>query len=130
MRPCVTALLGAAATFDDLMKIGVRDQLVIELSTVITVLTILLIVYRSLVAMFIPLITIGLSMVVAQQVVAVHPWDTAETLYARLETAAIGLLTSAWPDAVLARWPGVVQSSIGHGAGVRGRGFRQFGRGG
>lgn len=63
-------VVGAAATFDDIMQIGVRDQLVIELATAITVFTILLIVYRSLIAMFIPLITIGLSMVVAQQVVA------------------------------------------------------------
>ena len=63
-------VVGAAATFDDLNLIGVRDQLVIEIATVVTVFTILVIVYRSLVAMLIPLITIGLSMLVSQQVVA------------------------------------------------------------
>lgn len=63
-------VVGAAATFDDLNLIGVRDQLVIEIATVVTVFTILIIVYRSLVAMLIPLITIGVSMLVAQQVVA------------------------------------------------------------
>lgn len=63
-------VVGAAATFDDLTKIGIRDQLVIEISTVVLVFTILVIVYRSLVAMLIPLVTIGVSMVVAQQVVA------------------------------------------------------------
>ena len=63
-------VVGAAATFDDLNKIGARDQLIIEIATVLTVFTILVLVYRSLVAMLIPLVTIGVSMVVAQQVVA------------------------------------------------------------
>ena len=63
-------VVGAAATFDDLNEIGVRDQHVIEIATVLTVFVILVMVYRSLVAMLIPLITIGVSMVVAQQVVA------------------------------------------------------------
>lgn len=63
-------VVGASATFDDLNAIGVRDQLMIEIATVVTVFTILVIVYRSLVAMLIPLITIGFSMLVAQQVVA------------------------------------------------------------
>lgn len=63
-------LVGGAATFDDLNKIGARDQLIIEISTVVTILTILIIVYRNLVAMVMPLITIGISMAVAQQVVA------------------------------------------------------------
>ncbi|MFV8052220.1 RND family transporter [Mycobacterium sp. 48b] len=63
-------VVGAAATFDDIDKIGARDQHIIEIATVVMVLTILIIVYRNLVAMLIPLITIGISMVVAQQVVA------------------------------------------------------------
>lgn len=63
-------VVGAAATFDDIDKIGARDQHLIEISTVVMVLTILIIVYRNLVAMLIPLITIGVSMIVAQQVVA------------------------------------------------------------
>lgn len=63
-------VVGGAATFDDLNEIGARDQLIIEVSTVVTILTILIIVYRNLVAMLMPLITIGISMAVAQQVVA------------------------------------------------------------
>nr|WP_319454167.1 MULTISPECIES: RND family transporter [unclassified Mycobacterium] len=63
-------VVGAAATFDDLNDIGVRDQHVIETATVVTVFVILVIVYRSLVAMLLPLLTIGVSMGVAQQVVA------------------------------------------------------------
>ena len=64
-------VVGPAATFEDVSAIGIRDQHIIELSTVILVLTILILVYRSLVAMLIPLFTIGIALVVAQQVVAV-----------------------------------------------------------
>ncbi|GAB7070749.1 RND family transporter [Mycolicibacterium hodleri] len=63
-------VVGASATFEDLNKLGEHDQTIIELSTVITIFTILVIVYRNLVAMLMPLITIGVSMGVAQQVVA------------------------------------------------------------
>jgi RND superfamily putative drug exporter len=63
-------VVGASATFDDLNKIGEHDQLIIEISTVVTIFTILVIVYRNLVAMLMPLVTIGISMGVAQQVVA------------------------------------------------------------
>lgn len=63
-------VVGAAATFDDLNKIGEHDQVIIEVSTVVTIFTILVIVYRNLVAMLMPLLTIGVTMAVAQQVVA------------------------------------------------------------
>lgn len=63
-------VVGASATFADLNKIGAEDQLIIEISTVVTIFTILILVYRNLVAMVMPLITIGISMGVAQQVVA------------------------------------------------------------
>jgi putative drug exporter of the RND superfamily len=63
-------IVGAAATFDDVNKIGVRDQLVIETTTGILVFTILVLVYRSFVAMLLPLLTIGAALLVAQQVVA------------------------------------------------------------
>lgn len=65
-----SAIVGAAATMDDVTEIALRDQLIIEVSTVVTVLLILIIVYRNLVAMVIPLLTIGISLAVAQQVVA------------------------------------------------------------
>lgn len=63
-------VVGASATFDDLNKLGEHDQTIIEVSTVVTIFTILVIVYRNLVAMLMPLFTIGVSMGVAQQVVA------------------------------------------------------------
>lgn len=63
-------VVGASATFADLNEIGVKDQAIIEISTVVTIFSILIIVYRNLVAMLMPLITIGVSMGVAQQVVA------------------------------------------------------------
>ncbi|WP_365997930.1 RND family transporter [Mycolicibacterium sp.] len=63
-------VVGASATLDDLTKLGEHDQFIIEVSTVVTIFTILVIVYRNLVAMLMPLVTIGVSMGVAQQVVA------------------------------------------------------------
>ncbi|TFV60684.1 RND family transporter [Mycobacterium sp. PS03-16] len=63
-------MVGAAATFEDINAIGARDQLVIEIATVGTILTILLIVYRSIVGMLIPLLTIGLALGVSNQAVA------------------------------------------------------------
>ncbi|MGW0158724.1 MMPL/RND family transporter [Mycobacterium sp. NPDC003323] len=64
------SIVGAAATFEDVSKISLSDQVLIEISTVVTVLLILIIVYRNLVAMIIPLISIAISLAVAQQVVA------------------------------------------------------------
>ncbi|CAN7472946.1 RND family transporter [Mycolicibacterium frederiksbergense] len=64
------SIVGAAATMEDVTGIALRDQLLIEVSTVVTVLLILIIVYRNLVAMVIPLLSIGISLAVAQQVVA------------------------------------------------------------
>ena len=63
-------MIGPAATLYDLTKTGERDQVIIEIATVGMVLTILLIVYRNVVAMLLPLLTIGVALVVAQQVVA------------------------------------------------------------
>jgi RND superfamily putative drug exporter len=63
-------VVGAAATFEDINVIGARDQHVIEIATIGTIFTILLLVYRSLIGMAIPLVTIGLSLAVANQVVA------------------------------------------------------------
>jgi putative drug exporter of the RND superfamily len=62
--------VGAPATFDDVSNIGTRDQHLIEIATVLMVFTILILVYRSVVAMLLPVATIGVSLVVAQQAVA------------------------------------------------------------
>jgi putative drug exporter of the RND superfamily len=63
-------VVGPAATMDDLTTTGAEDQHFIEIATVLMVLTILLVVYRNVIAMLLPLATIGVSLVVAQQVVA------------------------------------------------------------
>jgi RND superfamily putative drug exporter len=59
-----------AATVADLTDVGGRNQIHIEIAMVIMVLVILLIIYRNPVTMLLPLITIGVSLVTAQAVVA------------------------------------------------------------
>ena len=63
-------LTGPAATIADLNEIGEGDLHLIEIGTAVMVLLILLIVYRNPVTMFVPLITIGISLVTAQGVLA------------------------------------------------------------
>lgn len=63
-------MTGPAATVADLNHVGERDLKVIELAIAILVLAILLIIYRNPVTMIVPLASIGLSVVVAQAVVA------------------------------------------------------------
>ncbi|WP_083030458.1 RND family transporter [Mycolicibacterium insubricum] len=63
-------VVGPAATLEDVNDIGAGDQHLIEIATVVLVLTILILVYRNVAAMLMPLLTIGVSLVVAQQVVA------------------------------------------------------------
>jgi putative drug exporter of the RND superfamily len=63
-------LTGPAATGDDLMYIGIRDMHVIESAVVLMVLIILFVIYRNPVTMMLPLITIGVSVGVAQAIVA------------------------------------------------------------
>lgn len=61
---------GPAGTFNDIKDLGDRDITTIEIATVLALLTILLMVYRNLLTMILPLITIGVSLVTAQGVVA------------------------------------------------------------
>jgi RND superfamily putative drug exporter len=63
-------LTGPAATVSDLTTFGERDVHVVETATALMVLTILLLVYRNPLTMFLPLATIGLSLVIAQQIIA------------------------------------------------------------
>jgi RND superfamily putative drug exporter len=63
-------LTGPAATGDDLMYIGIRDMHVIEAAVVIMVLIILFVIYRNPFTMMLPLITIGVSVGVAQSIVS------------------------------------------------------------
>jgi len=61
---------GPAGTFNDIQDIGEKDRTKIEVATVVALLAILLMVYRNPLTMILPLITIGVSLVVAQGVVA------------------------------------------------------------
>ncbi|GAB7144835.1 RND family transporter [Mycobacterium riyadhense] len=63
-------LTGPAATVADLTAAGERDRLPIELAIAVLVLVVLLLVYRNPVTMLLPLIAIGLSLLIAQAVVA------------------------------------------------------------
>jgi RND superfamily putative drug exporter len=68
--PLTANLTGPAATVADLTVAGERDRLPIELAIAFLVLVVLLLVYRNPVTMLLPLIAIGMSLVIAQSVVA------------------------------------------------------------
>ncbi|MGC2346890.1 MAG: RND family transporter, partial [Mycobacterium sp.] len=61
---------GPVASIADLNNIGQEDGHLVEIATAVSVLVILMIVYRNLIAMLVPLATIGLSLVTAQAVVS------------------------------------------------------------
>jgi putative drug exporter of the RND superfamily len=63
-------MAGPAATAEDLTEISERDIQVIEIGTTVLVLLILLVVYRNLITMLVPLITIGISLAAAQGILA------------------------------------------------------------
>ncbi|WP_301336926.1 RND family transporter [Mycobacterium asiaticum] len=63
-------LTGPAATVADLTAAGNRDRVPIEVAIAVLVLLVLLLVYRNPVTMLLPLLAIGISMVIAQAVVA------------------------------------------------------------
>lgn len=63
-------LTGPAATVADLTVAGDHDRLPIELAIAVLVLLVLLVVYRSPITMLLPLISIGISLVIAQALVA------------------------------------------------------------
>ncbi|WAJ43666.1 MMPL family transporter [Mycobacterium sp. Aquia_216] len=63
-------LTGPAATVADLTVAGDHDRVPIELAIAVLVLIVLLVIYRSAITMLLPLLTIGISLVIAQAVVA------------------------------------------------------------
>ena len=63
-------LTGTAATVADFIDVSVRDQIRIELAIITLLLVILLIIYRNPITMLLPLITIGVSLAIAQTVLA------------------------------------------------------------
>ncbi|MEZ0350445.1 RND family transporter [Mycobacterium sp. pR1184] len=70
--PLTVNLTGPAATVADLTVAGDKDRLPIELAIAVLVLIVLLVIYRSAVTMLLPLLTIGISLVIAQAVVAAY----------------------------------------------------------
>lgn len=70
--PLTVNVTGPAATVADLTVAGDRDRLPIELAIAVLVLIVLLFVYRSAVTMLLPLITIGLSLMIAEAAVAAY----------------------------------------------------------
>jgi RND superfamily putative drug exporter len=68
--PLTVHITGPAATVADLTVAGQQDRMPIELAIAVLVLLVLLVVYRNLVTMLLPLVTIGSSLVIAQAVVA------------------------------------------------------------
>ncbi|OBJ90621.1 RND family transporter [Mycobacterium asiaticum] len=63
-------LSGPLATVADITDMGQEDIHFIEIATVVSVLLILLVIYRNLVTMFVPLATIGISVATAQGVLS------------------------------------------------------------
>ena len=68
--PLTVHITGPAATVADLTVAGHRDRAPIEIAIAVLVLAVLLLVYRNPITMLLPLLTIGLSLVIAQAVVA------------------------------------------------------------
>jgi putative drug exporter of the RND superfamily len=68
--PLEVHLSGPAATVADLTVAGQRDRLPIEIAIGVLVLVVLLLVYRNPITMLLPLTGIGISLVIAQSVVA------------------------------------------------------------
>ncbi len=68
--PLTGHLTGPAATVADLTVAGDRDRLPIELAIAVLVLIVLLVIYRNVLTMLLPLLTIGISLVIAQALVA------------------------------------------------------------
>jgi RND superfamily putative drug exporter len=63
-------LTGPAATFADSLDVGTRDQVKIEAAIITLLLAILLIIYRKPATIMLPLVTIGVSLGIAQAAVA------------------------------------------------------------
>lgn len=68
--PLEVHLAGPAATVADLTAAGERDRRPIEIAIAVLVLIVLLVVYRNPIAMLLPLTGIGISLVIAQSLVA------------------------------------------------------------
>ncbi len=68
--PLKVYVTGPAATVADLTVAGDQDRMPIEIAIAVLVLLVLLVVYRNPLTMLLPLVTIGMSLVTAQSVVA------------------------------------------------------------
>jgi RND superfamily putative drug exporter len=63
-------MTGLTATVADVAKLGERDLRVVETATLIMVMLILVVVYRNIVTILLPLTTIGISQMAAAQIVS------------------------------------------------------------
>lgn len=63
-------LTGPAATVADTVVSGEKDRIRIEVATIVLVFGILLVIYRNLITMTLPLLTIGVSLLTAQGLIA------------------------------------------------------------
>ena len=68
--PLTVYVTGPAATVADLTVAGQNDRLPIEIAIAVLVLLVLLVVYRNVVTMLLPLMTIGSSLLIAQALAA------------------------------------------------------------
>jgi RND superfamily putative drug exporter len=68
--PLTVHMTGLTATVAEREELGLSDLRVIETATLVMVVLILLVVYRNVVTMLLPLVTIGVSQLAATQVVA------------------------------------------------------------
>ena len=88
--PLEVHLSGPAATVADLTAAGERDRRPIEIAIAVLVLVVLLVVYRNPITMLLPLTGIGISLVIAQSVVA----GLSESTGLGVSNQAIILLTA------------------------------------
>jgi RND superfamily putative drug exporter len=89
---------GPAATVADLGAVTERDVKMIELATGLMVIVILLVIYRNLVTMLLPLLTIGVSLVIAQGLVAAVSHATGLGISSQTIVLMSGIIVGAGTD--------------------------------
>jgi RND superfamily putative drug exporter len=110
-------LTGPAGTVADLTVAGQRDRLPIELAIGVLVLAVLLIVYRSAITMLLPLITIGLSLVIAQSLVAAYSALTSSGVSNQSIVFLSAIMAGAGTDYavfLISRYHDYLRSGAGH----------------
>lgn len=115
-------LTGPAATVADLTVAGEQDRLPIEIAIAVLVLAVLLVVYRSLVTMLLPLVTIGSSVVIAQGLVAAYSHLTGSGVSNQSIVFLSAILAGAGTDYavfLISRYHDYLRSGADYDAAVR-----------